>query len=469
MSSNAIRDALPVFTMVLCACAMDAPADDGASAVSVSRAGLAKTIKADVGRVILCHLTVGGTRHSITTAASAASAHLGHGDTIGECPTGCTGVTDCDDGDPCTADACATDGTCTSAPAECNDGNPCTVDRCDTAMGCVTAAATGTTCDDGNDCTTADACAAGACTGSAVAGCCLADADCADDDGCTEDVCVDRACRNRALDCALLDRCIAGFCDPTTFACDSAPVTCDDADRCTDDSCNAQLGCAHTPIEDCLDTCPQVANLSSVVCASDVVALPESIDLCFPLRNGGGLSNGDFVDFALCRGATCSDGTPGCQLTVQRGELSVSEATLVGGGRVVTAHADLRGAFRAPVVLSLELSGGVRLSVTCEVGVTVAANAASVTLTTTQNSCGYESISGVTFDEGALLAAMDPGDLGGCSLVATLDHELLPLRAQLHARAQEHIDDTLAADVDRLACSTFAEHCGGSLGCGRLP
>jgi hypothetical protein len=50
---------------------------------------------------------------------------------------GCAGDGDCDDGDPCTADACV-DGVCwEDAPEDCDDGDPCTSDTCDPVDGCI--------------------------------------------------------------------------------------------------------------------------------------------------------------------------------------------------------------------------------------------------------------------------------------------------------------------------------------------
>ena len=46
----------------------------------------------------------------------------------------CSSNSQCDDGDPCTADICA-GCSCTHTGA-CNDGNPCTIDTCDPATGC---------------------------------------------------------------------------------------------------------------------------------------------------------------------------------------------------------------------------------------------------------------------------------------------------------------------------------------------
>ncbi|AKF05349.1 hypothetical protein DB32_002498 [Sandaracinus amylolyticus] len=117
-------------------------------------------------------------------------------DAAGACATG-TPV-DCSDDDPCTEDVCtAATGACTNPPAaagtscadedvcdgaetcdasgacadatplDCEDANPCTTNACDAATGCTSEpVAAGVACDDGNGCTTGDACdAEGMCVG----------------------------------------------------------------------------------------------------------------------------------------------------------------------------------------------------------------------------------------------------------------------------------------------------------------
>jgi hypothetical protein len=72
----------------------------------------------------------------------------------------------CDDGLDCTADACAPVIGCSHnpVPAACDDGNPCTADTCDVAEGCTHSPQPGP-CDDGDACTVADECSGGVCAG----------------------------------------------------------------------------------------------------------------------------------------------------------------------------------------------------------------------------------------------------------------------------------------------------------------
>ncbi len=228
----------------------------------------------------------------------------------GVCESGV--VKTCNDGNPCTIDACtAADGTCTHAPASnvaCADGDPCTATDTCTAGVC---AGTPISCGDGNSCTE-DTCAAGKCVHTALTGCgaaCKLDSDCpasgstcqvsvcaakvcavkpavngaACDDG---DACTDKdACENGtclgvlAVACDDNNACTTDFCAPKTGKCDHTPLsgtacndgnpctatdtctagacagtakTCDDNNPCTTDACNPNNGyCVFTPIAKC--------------------------------------------------------------------------------------------------------------------------------------------------------------------------------------------------------------------------
>ena len=110
----------------------------------------------------------------------------------------------CDDGNPCTADACkgesgcdyesltegecvdgdactigdhCEDGVCKGLPIACDDDNVCTDDVCDGLGGC-TVEHNQAPCDDEDPCTVADQCSQGECKGFQVECDCLVDADC---------------------------------------------------------------------------------------------------------------------------------------------------------------------------------------------------------------------------------------------------------------------------------------------------
>lgn len=107
-------------------------------------------------KVQVCHIPPGnpGNFHTITISENALQAHLGHGDIAGTCFAHCDKL--CDDGNPCTIDACDANEQCltTHPPVNCDDGNRCTIDSCNPASGCVNVPKT---CADGNNCTV-DAC-----------------------------------------------------------------------------------------------------------------------------------------------------------------------------------------------------------------------------------------------------------------------------------------------------------------------
>jgi hypothetical protein len=242
----------------------------------------------------------------------------------------CTTNTDCDDGNPCTADTCNAAGLCQSAPVAnglpcddgnactfggscvagtcgapvvCNDGNPCTTDTCDPATGACTS--TAVVCDDGNPCTT-DACTAA--TGGCVFTPVPAGTTCNDGDLCTSgDICVQPpgsvtpVCQGTAK-CADADPCTADLCDPATGACSNSPIVCDDGNPCTSDVC-LDGACQSFPI---VEAACDDGNLCTTggVCVSDpFTGLPTcqsqpvncddgnscTVDSCDPLT--GGCSN----------------------------------------------------------------------------------------------------------------------------------------------------------------------------------
>ena len=147
----------------------------------------------------------------------------------------------CDDGDACTAnDSCAA-GACVGVVMGCDDGQPCTKDACQ-AGSCVHQA-TSAPCSDGDACTLADTCHKGVCVGSQQLAC---------DDGnpCTANACAKGKCTaklssggvcNDENPCTKADVCAAGFCH-------GAPVSCNDNKPCTKDWCKAGLGCQHSAL-----------------------------------------------------------------------------------------------------------------------------------------------------------------------------------------------------------------------------
>ena len=185
----------------------------------------------------------------------------------------CKGASDvnCDDGNPCTTDDCLDATTCAPHTAvadgkacsdgnvchlgavcasgqcagwsiqACNDGNPCTDDACDPQLGCTTTNNTAP-CSDNNICTLVDACKSGSCAGSGGLSCddknpCTTDS-CDPKLGCQYAAANDKPCNDGNV-CTQSDMCAGGACVG------GDPKSCDDGLACTSDTCNAVLGCQH--------------------------------------------------------------------------------------------------------------------------------------------------------------------------------------------------------------------------------
>ena len=146
----------------------------------------------------------------------------------------------CDDGSLCTVGGtCSAAGMCVPKIVGCSDANPCTADSCDAVTGkCTNSAVNAGGCDDGQACTTPDACAAGKCVGKAKS--------CDDSNACTSETCTAASgiCAYLNLTstctdgnpCTLQDTCTNGACVPKTS------VVCNDNNACTQDKCNPAAG-----------------------------------------------------------------------------------------------------------------------------------------------------------------------------------------------------------------------------------
>ncbi len=308
------------------------------------------------------------------------------GDTCqgGACQSGPT--KDCDDKDPCTIESCdPSNGNCKSAAAvdgiscedgkactqgdaclsgkcaagkvpQCDDGNPCTDEACDPQTGkCVAKNADGKGCSDGNNCTANDTCQSGSCVSGTVVCACQSNADCTskeDGDLCNGtlyceltthtceinkktvvvcDTSADTACLNWSCTpskgkcepknkpdltecdadssiCTKGDACLAGLCAP------GALVGCDDGNPCTNDTCDPVGGCTHTNNNvTCNDNsaCTQTDVCSGGSCVGTLPKNCDDANACTADSCEASTGNclGDFLT-----GPGCDDGNP-CTLT----------------------------------------------------------------------------------------------------------------------------------------------------------
>jgi hypothetical protein len=260
---------------------------------------------------------------------------------------------DCDDGNGCTSDVCQPSGTCAHAPnvaactdgnvctvgdacsggtcqggkaMVCDDGNPCTQDACAVGLGC-TATATSAPCSDGNVCTKTDLCAGGVC----VPGPWL---DCDDGNGCTSDACDAKAgCTHTAntAGCSDGDACTVGEACQAGTCQGGAPQPCNDGNPCTDDSCQGG-SCKASPNKGpCSDgnACTQGDHCESGACAVLPVVCNDgnacTNDACNPAAgcqfsantvgcdDGNACTVGDACAGSACKPGGvigCSDGNP---------------------------------------------------------------------------------------------------------------------------------------------------------------
>ncbi|MSP90946.1 MAG: hypothetical protein EXR79_03945, partial [Myxococcales bacterium] len=160
----------------------------------------------------------------------------------------------CDDGDKCTsADACGLDpktkvqacaGKKWESTGQCEDKNGCTNDSCQPAIGCLHVPTDGKFCDDGDPCTIPDTCLGSACKGKKK--------DCADSLPCTADACDVKtgACthaKQEAVPCEDGNKCTEkDFC--SGGICDGQAIVCNDQNPCTNDFCSTQFGCQKLPL-----------------------------------------------------------------------------------------------------------------------------------------------------------------------------------------------------------------------------
>ena len=240
---------------------------------------------------------------------------------------GCQNPEDCDDDNACTDEDCDPEDGCTHSPTNCDDGNGCTDDGCNSDTGCTHSAidcddfdcCTDTGCDPASGCThdpvpcpEGEACNSDSCMCEVIP--CETNADCDDGDNCTTDVCTENGCTNDPVTCEDDGNpCTDDGCDPDT-GCTHTPNNdpCDDGDACTNDDMCGEDGCVHgTPVQ-----CPrgQSCDPASGECVEvqDPCACVDGrVTLCHMppgnRANGGTITVGCAAgDKHLAHGDTCS-------------------------------------------------------------------------------------------------------------------------------------------------------------------
>ena len=299
--------------------------------------------------------------HVLTVRAVNAFGGVGETDPVTVRVDACEAAADCDDEDPCTADACAPSGLCLNPPqagccraaAECEDGDPCTAGRCEDGA-CVQAAVEGccnhaADCvDDGDPCTVETCPEPGGACAVEAGPCCAADEACDDGDACTADTCVegfgvcahdrDRDCCAVDLDCDDDDPCTEELCrngrcvrDGPHADCCRFDFECDDGDACTADSC-VDNDCRTAPVAGCcvvdgdcetLNPCagtrceagrcvdvpePGCCVFDSACEDEDVCTVDSCTDAVCTHRDNCCLNGRDCDDGDLCTADLCLDG-----------------------------------------------------------------------------------------------------------------------------------------------------------------
>lgn len=217
------------------------------------------------------------------------------GELVLDCPPG----EGCDDDDACTEnDTCNDEGVCTGQTVVCDDGDPCTMGWCVPDTGCKYEDVVAAPCDDGDPCTVGDLCSDGECMGG------LEGPDCSDDNLCTDDICVPfEGCDNVNNEadcddgeiCTTGDACKDGVCQAGELTCG-----CQDDLDCEQyedgNMCNGLLYCNETLFP---PAC--VVDPATVVNCSTYAPVACNKWSCDP-------PSGDCITMPLANGTLCDDG-----------------------------------------------------------------------------------------------------------------------------------------------------------------
>ena len=139
----------------------------------------------------------------------------------------------CSDDIACRIGTCDLAGSCIPGDEKgCDDGNPCTDDACDPDTGgCIGTPNDNNPCSDNDVCTLNDHCSNGECK---IDG----HLNCDDGDACVNDACDYRYGCLHSKHCGDGNYCTQDICDPITAACSYMPFDCSDSDPCTIDTCD---------------------------------------------------------------------------------------------------------------------------------------------------------------------------------------------------------------------------------------
>ena len=197
----------------------------------------------------------------------------------------CEGDEECDDSDPCTADACVNkecrhtliDPDCCVSVGDCDDDNVCTTDSCDGGVckhdvkdeeGCCT---TDGMCEDDDPCTKDLCTSKNKCDHKLVSECCEEEGEnpveCGDKNPCTADWCLFGKCRHFTPDKAPYPSDIPPGCCVSTADCD------DDENVCTDMDCVQGL-CLYQPKDPCILDLPYFQDFNHYVTIKDGGGMP---------------------------------------------------------------------------------------------------------------------------------------------------------------------------------------------------
>ncbi len=207
----------------------------------------------------------------------------------------------CDDGNACSSGDTCIGGACLGGTTGCDDGDACTLDVCDGKSGCVHTAKDGGPCSDGDACTVLDVCAKGSCKAGVALNCddgaaCVS-AGCDAKTGCTTSP-APGSCDD-GDPCTTSDACADGTCA-------GAPTACDDGDACTADSCGAQGVCKHAAIDGCGASCKVDGDCQG---GAACVSLQCSAGACAPVLQQGACDDGDgCTQGDSCKGGVCLPG-----------------------------------------------------------------------------------------------------------------------------------------------------------------